>query len=92
MSANQTAVPRHAYSVQEFCVAVGISESFAYRLLKEGQVRSVLVSGRRLVPAAAIDEFLNAGDSTPPKPNEGVRGRARKKAARKAAAAAQAGA
>jgi excisionase family DNA binding protein len=49
---------RLVYSVAEAAVVLGISRTKMFGLLEEGRVRTVRVGRRRLVPAAAIDEFL----------------------------------
>jgi excisionase family DNA binding protein len=41
-----------AYTLRTFCRQVGISRSSTYKLIKAGKLKTVLVSGRRLVPAS----------------------------------------
>lgn len=38
--------------------ALGIPERACWRLISEGQLRSLKVGKRRLVPVAALDEFV----------------------------------
>ena len=46
-----TVCDRDAFSVNEFCARFGIGRTLAYRLMREGTLRSVSVGGRRLIPA-----------------------------------------
>lgn len=41
---------RIAWRVGEFCTAVGISRSHLYALIKRGEIRTVSLGGRRLIP------------------------------------------
>jgi excisionase family DNA binding protein len=50
---------KHFYKVEEAAERLGISRSGVYRLVKEGTIRSVRISGALRVPAAAIDEFAD---------------------------------
>jgi excisionase family DNA binding protein len=52
-----TPTPR-AYRVQDFCKAFGLSRSTVYNLIAQGKLRSVLVAGRRLIPADAAEDLL----------------------------------
>jgi excisionase family DNA binding protein len=44
--------------VQDCCKAYGISRSTLYKLIAQGKLRSVLVGGRRLIPADAAEDLL----------------------------------
>jgi excisionase family DNA binding protein len=50
-----------AYRVLDAVAVSGISRANLYRRLKSGELRSVFVAGRRLIPAAALREFLSGG-------------------------------
>ena len=39
-----------AYTVDEFTKAVGLSRASVYELIKKGELKSVKVAGRRLIP------------------------------------------
>ena len=41
---------RQAWRVREFCDAVRISRSHLYALMKRGEIRTVTLGGRRLIP------------------------------------------
>jgi excisionase family DNA binding protein len=41
---------RQAWRVREFCEAVRISRSHLYSLMKRGEIRTVTLGGRRLIP------------------------------------------
>lgn len=50
---------RLAYQVQEAADVLGVSRRQVERLMREGRLRYVLAGARkRLIPAAAIGEFL----------------------------------
>ena len=49
---------RLAYSIAEAAEAIGISRDTVYRLIQRGEVHSVLVGKRRLVPRASLLELL----------------------------------
>lgn len=40
-----------AYRVNDFCRAIGIGRSTFYKMLERGDIKTVKVGGRRLVPA-----------------------------------------
>jgi predicted site-specific integrase-resolvase len=50
-----------AYTLAKFCQNVGISRSSTYKLIKDGKLRTVLVSGRRLVPASEAMRLVGEG-------------------------------
>ena len=50
-----------AYQVNAFCRLIGIGRSHFYELVKKGKLRTVLVGGRRLVPATEAERLLSGG-------------------------------
>ena len=50
--------PRLAWRVNSFCRAVGISRTSFYELVKRGEIRTVLIAGRRLVPDTEARRLL----------------------------------
>jgi excisionase family DNA binding protein len=50
---------RRAYHVREAVSAFGLSKTTLYKLIKSGQLQSVQVAGRRLIPADAIEALLS---------------------------------
>jgi len=50
--------PRLAWQVNPFCRAVGISRTSFYELVKTGQIRTVVIAGRRLVPDCEARRLL----------------------------------
>ena len=60
LDASHRIQPR-AYRLKDFCIAFGVSRSTAYQLMNEGRLESVLVGGRRLIPADAAERLLRAG-------------------------------
>jgi hypothetical protein len=49
---------RRALRVNEFCQCYGLSRATAYKLMKVGKLRTVLVCGRRLVPVDAAEALI----------------------------------
>lgn len=47
-------------SIKEFAEAVSIGESLAKKLIREGTVLSVHIGDRRLVPASAVQEYVDS--------------------------------
>jgi len=56
-----------SYTVNEFCHLIGISRSTFYELLKEGKLRTVMIRGRRLVPASEAQKLMDEGHICYPK-------------------------
>lgn len=48
-----------AYSIVEFAAALGISRPTVYSMIHEGQIRTVLIGRRRLIPASEIERVLS---------------------------------
>ena len=53
-------VEPRAYRVNDFCEAYGIGRTKLYELINDGVIRTVLVGGRRLIPADAAEALLNS--------------------------------
>ena len=51
------ALPR-LLSIPQTCRLIGVGRSSLYQMMASGQVRSVKIGRRRLVPREAIDEFV----------------------------------
>lgn len=47
-----------AYSVPEAAEAVSLSKGYLWDLVLKGEIRSVKIGKRRLIPADALQEFL----------------------------------
>jgi excisionase family DNA binding protein len=54
--------PRLTLSVEEAADALGISRALAYEAVKNGQIPHIRIGKRILVPKAALDRLLGAGD------------------------------
>jgi predicted site-specific integrase-resolvase len=52
------ATQRLAWRVNPFCHALGISRTSFYELVKRGEIRTVVVAGRRLVPDSEASRLL----------------------------------
>lgn len=60
---------RRAYPVDEARALLGgISRKSIYDLINDGSLGTVMFSGRRLVPADAIDSLIAASRAAPPRP------------------------
>lgn len=51
---------RLGYKPVEVAELLGISESSVYRAIKRGELPCVVVSGRKIVPAAALEAMFDA--------------------------------
>lgn len=51
-------IPPVLYRVDEATEALRISRSVIYELIRSGQLRTVKVGRRRLVPVQALDEYV----------------------------------
>ncbi|WP_041458719.1 excisionase family DNA-binding protein [Ammonifex degensii] len=49
---------RIAYSIPEFAAAVGLGKSLIYELVKRGEIPSIRVGRRILIPRSAAEEWL----------------------------------
>jgi excisionase family DNA binding protein len=52
---------RLAYRVNDFCRAVGLGRTKVYALIANGELKTVVVGGRRLVPREAAEALLKSG-------------------------------
>jgi len=52
--------PPLAYRVDDFCRLIGICRTNVYGLMKAGQLRTVLIGGRRLIPASEAGRLQSA--------------------------------
>ncbi|MGO1827045.1 helix-turn-helix domain-containing protein [uncultured Corynebacterium sp.] len=51
------------YGINDVMEATGLGRTTVFALIKDGKLRSVKVGRRRLVPAAALDEFIAGLDA-----------------------------
>lgn len=54
-----TPPPKLAFSVAEACAALGLGKTNIYRLIAAGELETVKIGGRRLVPANSIRALLD---------------------------------
>jgi len=57
-SQNQTLRP-YGYTIDQFQRVVPLGRSTIYALIKEGKLKTVLICGRRLIPASEAERLLN---------------------------------
>ena len=62
MSEVRATVPAVLYGVDEAAEALRLSRSLLYELIRSGRLRTVKAGRRRLVPVAALDEYVNSLD------------------------------
>jgi excisionase family DNA binding protein len=48
-----------AYSVMEAAASIGVSRQTVYAMMQRGELRTVLIGRRRLVPATELDRILS---------------------------------
>jgi len=53
--------PPLAYRVTSFCKSIGIGRTKFYELVREGKIRTIIIGGRRLVPADEVQRLLQEG-------------------------------
>ena len=63
MTVHQHEHQKLAYQINEAVRVSGLSRTTLYELMKTGQLKTVLVAGRRLVPAENLKALLSASDS-----------------------------
>jgi excisionase family DNA binding protein len=66
LSADQAAPERLGYSVPEAAEVLGVSRALVYQLLRTGELRSLKLGRRRIIPRDALGELLGR----PPSPVE----------------------
>jgi len=59
-AARPEAGPRLAYSVREAAAVLGVSQSTMHRLVREGEVPSITIGSRVLVPVKAFAEWVDS--------------------------------
>ncbi len=55
---NNGVAKRKVYTIDEVALVLGISRPTAYRLIREGKVRTVRAGKRHVIPIASIDAYL----------------------------------
>jgi excisionase family DNA binding protein len=52
---------RLAYRVKTFCASVGLGRTKFYELVRDGKIKTVVIGGRRLVPADEAQRLVREG-------------------------------
>ena len=63
LSVGTANVPAVLYGVDEAAVALRLSRSLIYELIRSGRLRSVKQGRRRLVPVSALEEYVDSLES-----------------------------
>jgi excisionase family DNA binding protein len=50
-----------AYRVKTFCNSIGLGRTKFYELVRDGKIRTVVIGGRRLVPADEAQRLVREG-------------------------------
>lgn len=58
MHASTNTVPRHAYSLDEAAQSLGISRRTVYELMARGQLSTITLGRRRLVPVGELERLV----------------------------------
>jgi excisionase family DNA binding protein len=59
MGIHTDTVPRYAYSLDETARAINLSRSSLYELIDSGELKTVKLGRRRLVPRAELERILS---------------------------------
>ena len=60
MEARTVSVPKLGWSLAELEAATGLSRSLLYRMVADGELTTIKVRGRRLVPAWQAERLLDS--------------------------------
>jgi hypothetical protein len=52
---------RLAYRVKSFCTAIGIGRTKFYELVRTRKIKTIIIGGRRLVPADEAQRIIREG-------------------------------
>jgi excisionase family DNA binding protein len=52
---------RLAYRVQPFCKGIGIGRTKFYELVATGKIKTIVIGGRRLIPADEVQRLVREG-------------------------------
>jgi excisionase family DNA binding protein len=55
--------PQRGLSLKNACATLGCSESHGWKMIKTGQLKSVLLGRRRIIPASEIERVLSGGSA-----------------------------
>ena len=50
-----------AYRVTQFCKSIGLGKTKFYELVRDGKIKTIVIGGRRLVPADEAQRLLREG-------------------------------
>ena len=50
-----------AYRVAQFCKAIGLGKTKFYELVRDGKIKTVVIGGRRLIPADEARRLVREG-------------------------------
>ena len=50
-----------AYQVAHFCKAIGLGKTKFYELVAAGKIKTIVIGGRRLIPAAEAQRLVRDG-------------------------------
>jgi excisionase family DNA binding protein len=57
---------RLTLTVEEVAATLGISRAFAYEAVRRGEIPSIRIGRRVLVPRAPLERLLDGADALPP--------------------------
>lgn len=66
-----TTTGRLTLTVEEAAALLGISRAFAYEAVRRGEIPSIRIGRRVLVPRVALDRLVSGASSEPPPSSEG---------------------
>jgi len=60
-SASEAGEPRLAFRVEPFLKSIGIGRTKFYELVRDRKIRTVVIGGRRLIPADEAQRLVREG-------------------------------
>lgn len=57
-----TQPPVFTFRINDACRVLGLGRSTIYKLINEGQLKSITIAGRTLIPRQAIEDLIAKAD------------------------------
>lgn len=64
---NELPTEKLAFRIGDACLAIGISRTSLYKLVKAGELKLIRIAGRSLVPASELHRLISVVEPSAPK-------------------------